>query len=105
MTDDNIQNGDHIQGTLPTSIPQTIERVITPIQPPVQSGAQSRQNLTDGLNPTPNSGNPSFATLKATTFQVAFGHPLNYVRVLMQVRYIRNEFIIFFLFINSLDGL
>lgn len=31
-------------------------------------------------------GNPTFAVLKATAIQQALGHPLNYARVLMQVK-------------------
>ncbi len=87
MINDVLQDGDHNQATVPTPIIQTNERVITPIQPPLQPGAPVRQQPTGGFTSTPNSANPTFAALKTTTVQLAIGHPLAYIRVLMQVRY------------------
>ena len=62
-----------------------MERVITPIQPPLQPGTPVRQQPTGGFTSTSNSANPTFTVLKATAIQQALGHPLAYVRVLMQV--------------------
>jgi hypothetical protein len=78
---------DHVHGTTPASIFHAAERVITPIQPPVQPGTSVQQQLTGGFTSTSNSANPTFTVLKATTIQHALGHPLAYVRVLMQVSY------------------
>jgi len=86
LIDDVLQDGDHSQTTIHTPIIQTTERVITPIQPPLQPGAQVRQQPTGGFTSTPNSANPTFTALKTTTVQLAIGHPLAYIRALMQVR-------------------
>jgi hypothetical protein len=85
LADDDLQNGDHVQGNIPPPVIQSSERIITPIQPPLQPGAPVRQQPTGGFTSTPNSANPTFTVLRATTLQLAVGHPLAYVRVLMQV--------------------
>ncbi len=82
-----VQTGDHVHATTPSSVFHAAERIITPIQPPVQPGTPVRQQPTGGFTSTPNSANPTFTVLKATTIQHALGHPLAYVRVLMQVSY------------------
>ncbi|CAF3646874.1 unnamed protein product [Rotaria sordida] len=51
------------------------------------AGTSIRQQATIGSTETRNSVNPTFAVLKATTFQQALGHPLTYARVLMQMGY------------------
>jgi len=86
LIDDDLQNGDHVHGNIPSSIIQSSERIITPIQPPLQPGTPVRQQ-TGGFTSTPNSANPTFTVLRATTLQLAVGHPLAYVRVLMQMGY------------------
>ena len=87
MTNNDLQTGDHVHVTTPTTVLPPNERIITPIQPPVQPGAPVRQEPAGGFTSTPNSANPTFTVLRATTMQLAIGHPLAYVRVLMQVRY------------------
>jgi hypothetical protein len=87
LINDVLQEDDRNPPIVPTPIIQTSERVITPIQPPLQPGAPVRQQPTGGFTSTPNSANPTFAALKTTTVQLAIGHPLAYVRTLMQVRY------------------
>ncbi len=89
MINDNLQNDDHIQENVPSSVVHSSERIPTPIQPPLQPGAPVRQQPTGGFTSTPNSANPTFTALKATTAQLVIGHPLAYVRVLMQVRYLK----------------
>ncbi|CAF0999393.1 unnamed protein product [Adineta steineri] len=84
---DNIQNDENSPLLPPTSILQTVERIVTPIQPPLQPGTPVRQQPTGGFTSTANSANPTFAVLKTTTIQHAIGHPLAYVRVLMQMGY------------------
>ena len=83
MIADDLPSGDYVSTT--PSVVQTVERVITPIQPPLQPGTPVRQQATGGFTSTPNSANPTFTVLKATAIQQAIGHPLAYVRVLMQV--------------------
>ncbi len=85
MVDDDHQTGDHVQRNLPPSVTHPSERVITPIQPPLQPGTSAGQQANGGLTSTPNASNATFAVLRATTAQLAIGHPLAYVRVLMQV--------------------
>ncbi len=87
MVTEDLQNGDHVHVTSPSSILQTAERIVAPIQPPLPPGTSVQQQPTGGFTSTPNSANPTFAVLKSTTIQTALGHPLGYVRVLMQVRY------------------
>lgn len=87
LANDDLQIGDHVQENVSPPITQTSERVVTPIHPPVQPRAPVRPLPTAGLNSAPNATNPTFSVLRATTLQLAVGHPLAYARVLMQVRY------------------
>jgi hypothetical protein len=89
LIDDDLQNNDYIPATLPPSITQTSERVITPIQPPLQPRIPVGQQHTGVFASAPNAANPTFTVLKATTIPLVIGHPLAYVRVLMQVRYLK----------------
>lgn len=70
-----------------TTTVQTNPQVIIPIQRPVTSTATVRDQVLRGLNTPANSPKPAFAVLRTTTLQVALGHPLNYVRALMQMGY------------------
>jgi hypothetical protein len=87
LINDDLQHGDPVQVTSVASVLNSVERVIAPIQPPIQPGTPVQQQPTGGFTSTPNSANPTFTVLKATALQQAIGHPLAYVRVLMQVRY------------------
>lgn len=77
-----IQTTEHVVPATP--IVQATERVVIPIQRPIQTGASARDRVTGGFTPPPTS---AFAALKTTTIQQALGHPLAYVRVLMQLGY------------------
>ena len=70
----------------PSSLLQSVERVIVPIQTPLPAGTPVREQVTGGFTATGNSANATFAVVKATVLQQAFGHPMSYARVLMQVR-------------------
>jgi len=70
-----------------STLQNTAERYIAPIQPPLPAGTPVRPQPTGGFTSTYNSANPTFTALKATTLQQVIGHPMNYVRVLMQMGY------------------
>lgn len=71
-----------------TTTVHTNPHVITPIQQPLSSTTTSvQQRVLSGLNTPANSSKPTFAVLRTTSLQVALGHPLNYVRTLMQMGY------------------
>lgn len=53
----------------------------------LQPGTPVLQQATGGFTSTSNSANPTFTVLKTTAIQQALGHPLAYVRVLMQMGY------------------
>ncbi|UJR38069.1 hypothetical protein I4U23_030750 [Adineta vaga] len=82
-----VQTIERIITPIQPPVTQTTERIVTPIQPPVQPGSSVRQQPQGGFTSTPNSANPTFTVLKATTIQHALGHPLAYARVLMQLGY------------------
>lgn len=64
---------------------QSTERVVTPIQPPMQSTTSTHSTR---YNTNPNAqGKSPLVVLRTTAVQQTFGHPLNYVRVLMQLGY------------------
>ncbi|CAF1063675.1 unnamed protein product [Rotaria sp. Silwood1] len=71
-SNDDVQTGEHISTT--SSL----------FQP---TGTSPRAQVTVGSTATPNTANPTFAVLKATTLQQALGHPVTYARVLMQIGY------------------
>ena len=67
------------------SLLDSVERLLAPIQTPATAGVPIHEPATGGLSSTLNSANPTFGVLKATAMQQAFGHPMAYARVLMQV--------------------
>ncbi|CAF1022580.1 unnamed protein product [Rotaria sordida] len=84
---DNNQNVDNVHSTLPASNLNSSERIVTPMQPIVQPRTATQQQPTGGFSSRSISANPTFTALKGTTIQLALGHPLAYVRVLMQMGY------------------
>ena len=75
LIDRDLHEGEQVNEGSPPVVVQTVERVITPLRPapsPMSNGLVAPSNVT-------------FPVLRATTFQHAVGHPLAYVRVLMQV--------------------
>ncbi|CAF1074315.1 unnamed protein product [Rotaria sp. Silwood1] len=80
----NNQNGDDVPLNLPSSNVNPSERVVTPI---IQPRTTVQQQSTGGFSSASISANPTFTALKGTTLQLALGHPLTYVRALMQMGY------------------
>lgn len=70
-----------------TTSVQTNPQVITPIQQPASSTTTIRDQVLQGLNTQPDSPKSGFIVLRTSSLQVALGHPLNYVRTLMQMGY------------------
>jgi hypothetical protein len=100
---DDLQTGDHDSRT--SSLLHSAERLLTPIQLPLPSGTPGQEQPKGGFLATWNSGNPTFAVLKATALQQAFGHPMAYARVLMQVNRYENRKNLFHIYRCFLDGI
>lgn len=73
MTED-----ENVEKPVAPSVIQTSERVVTPIQLPVDRPNRFNRNVDPQAKTL-------FTVLRSTTIQQTLGHPLAYVRVLMQV--------------------
>jgi len=78
LLDDQHQNGDHSQPS--TTLRRTAEQLVAPTLPTTVRNPS-------GFPTTLNSANPTFVVLKATCLQTALGHPMAFVRALMQMGY------------------
>ena len=102
LVNQEFHEGEQVNGSSPPVVVQTVERVITPIQPPLQSASSLRSQTTIGLS-APSAA--TFPVLRATTFQLALGHPLAYVRALMQVSTVVDRPVKICIGLSVLDGL
>lgn len=71
---------ENVEKPVGPSVIQTTERVVTPIQLPVDRPNRFNRNVDP-------QGKTLFTVLRSTTIQQTLGHPLAYVRVLMQLGY------------------
>ena len=80
------QEGTHGERTVGPTVVQSTERVVTPIQLPVDRNGAGRSSLASRYNQPADAGTKTaFAVVRSTAIQQTIGHPLAYVRVLMQV--------------------
>ncbi|UJR08211.1 hypothetical protein I4U23_012484 [Adineta vaga] len=84
-SNDDVSVDNHVSIPSVSSLLHSAERLVAPIQTPIAAGTAVQQQPTGGFTSTFNSANPTFAVLKATALQQAFGHPMAYARALMQV--------------------
>jgi hypothetical protein len=81
-----VNDDSRVNNDISSSLPRNpVERIITPIQTPASNGTSGQaQAMGNGYDATSQGANATFAVLKATALQQAFGHPMAYARILMQ---------------------